>query len=223
MSTSTACPGMLLSIVDVDVADEDDFHRWSDREHLRERVSIPGFVDARRYVSDSSTPRYLSVYRTDNFSVLMGPDYAAALAHQTEWSRRNLARLQNVQRALARITFATGTVRGAALELVRIRPPASRSEEARAGVKGKLEELLERSDVVYASLVEADAALSKPLGASEAPLGAGDWYLLLEGRTQTQAREGLEQFRRDFEQAWGQEIVSGTYRLLTMLSRADIN
>jgi len=36
--------GMLLVCTNVDPAHEDDFNRWYDREHVNERVAIPGFV-----------------------------------------------------------------------------------------------------------------------------------------------------------------------------------
>ncbi len=34
--------GMLLTSMDIDAADEADFNRWYDREHLEERVAIDG-------------------------------------------------------------------------------------------------------------------------------------------------------------------------------------
>ena len=38
--------GMLLTSMDIDAADEAEFNRWYDREHLEERVAIPGFLEA---------------------------------------------------------------------------------------------------------------------------------------------------------------------------------
>ena len=34
--------GMLLTSMNIDAADEADFNRWYDREHLEERVAIEG-------------------------------------------------------------------------------------------------------------------------------------------------------------------------------------
>ena len=42
---------MLLTSMDIDPADEAEFNRWYDREHLDERVAIEGFLEARRYVA----------------------------------------------------------------------------------------------------------------------------------------------------------------------------
>ena len=34
--------GMLLTSMNIDAAHEAEFNRWYDREHLEERVAIPG-------------------------------------------------------------------------------------------------------------------------------------------------------------------------------------
>jgi hypothetical protein len=39
---------MLITSMDVDPADEEDFNLWYDREHLAERVRIECFLQARR-------------------------------------------------------------------------------------------------------------------------------------------------------------------------------
>ena len=42
-----------------------------DREHLEERVAIQGFLEARRYVAHQGAPKYLSLYSTETFEVLI--------------------------------------------------------------------------------------------------------------------------------------------------------
>ena len=95
-----------------------------DREHLEERVAIEGFEEARRYVAHDGKPKYLSLYSTTTFEVLESPAYRKALANQTDWSKTNIARFQNMIRGVARITISRGVGRGAALGIIRLRPPA---------------------------------------------------------------------------------------------------
>src|SRR5262249_24058535 len=40
--------GMLITVMDADPAEEEDFNKWYDREHIVERVAIAGFLEARR-------------------------------------------------------------------------------------------------------------------------------------------------------------------------------
>ena len=49
--------GMLLTSMNIDAADEAEFNRWYDREHLEERVAIGGFLEARRYVAHDGNPK----------------------------------------------------------------------------------------------------------------------------------------------------------------------
>ena len=46
---------MLLTSMDIDPSDDAEFNRWYDREHLEERVAIPGFLEARRYIAHRGT------------------------------------------------------------------------------------------------------------------------------------------------------------------------
>ena len=107
--------GMLLTSMNIDAAHEAEFNRWYDREHLEERVAIDGFLEARRYVAHDGNPKYLSLYSTETFEVLDSPAYRTALANQTEWSRKNIARFRDMIRAVARVTVSRGQGRGAGL------------------------------------------------------------------------------------------------------------
>src|SRR5882724_7142060 len=131
--------GMLLTSMNVDAANEAEFNRWYDREHLEERVAIPGFLEARRYVAHDGNPTYLSLYSTESFEVLDSPAYRTALANQTAWSKANIARFKDMIRGVARITISRGTGRGAALGIIRLRPSAAGADKLRAALRDQLE------------------------------------------------------------------------------------
>src|SRR5215212_3131989 len=127
--------GMLLTSMDIDPADEAEFNRWYDREHLAERVAIDGFLEARRYVAHRGSPKYLCLYSTETFDVLDSAAYRAALANPTDWSKATMARVRNMIRAVARITISRGQGRGSALGIVRIRPLSGHEEKLRAALQ----------------------------------------------------------------------------------------
>jgi hypothetical protein len=52
--------GLLMVYADVPAALEDEFNRWYDEEHIAERLSIPGVLDAARYVAVRGGPKYLA-------------------------------------------------------------------------------------------------------------------------------------------------------------------
>src|SRR5215470_4477642 len=98
--------GMLLTSMDLDAADEPDFSRWYDREHLEERVAIEGFLEARRYVAHSGSPKNLFLYSTRTIEVLDSPPYRARLSNPTDGSKKNMANFKNMIRVVARITLS---------------------------------------------------------------------------------------------------------------------
>jgi hypothetical protein len=174
--------GMLLTSMDVDPADEPEFNRWYDREHLEERVAIDGFLEARRYVAHTASPKYLSLYSTETFEVLDSPADRTALASQTDWSRKNISRFRNMIRAVARITISRGQGRGAALGLIRIRPSTEGGDSLRERLRDKLDPH-GLDGIISMHLIEGDPVLSKPLtddpGISNP--GSGDWFVLIDG------------------------------------------
>jgi hypothetical protein len=213
--------GMLLTSMDVDAADEVEFNRWYDREHLEERVAIDGFLEARRYVADEGKPKYLSLYSTKTFEVLDSPAYRTALANQTAWSKANIARFKNMIRAVARITISRGVGRGAALGIIRLRPPDG-EEKLRAALYDQLDPT-KLDGVISMHLIESDPALSKPLtdGPAADHPGAGDWFVLIDATGVDAAAPAAARIT-DNSALKPLVVSSGVYRLMWDLAKSDL-
>ena len=212
--------GMLLTSMNIDAAHEAEFNRWYDREHLEERVAIDGFLEARRYVAHDGNPKYLSLYSTETFEVLDSPAYRTALSNQTAWSRANIARFQDMIRAVARITVSRGTGRGAALGIVRLRP-AGGEDKLRTALRAQLDPA-ELDGIISMHLIESDPALSKPIAddPSAPNPGAGDWFVLIDGTDVGAVSAVMQRFSGAALQP--QIISSGVYRLMWDLGKSDI-
>ena len=213
--------GMLLTSMNIDAAREAEFNRWYDREHLEERVAIDGFLEARRYVAHDGNPKYLSLYSTETFEVLDSPAYRTALANQTAWSKANIARFQNMIRAVARITISQGTGRGAALGIIRLRPAGS-EDKLRTALREQLDPA-NLDGIISMHLIENDPALSKPItdDPSAPNPGAGDWFVLIDATDVGAVPAAMLRFSGNA--ALKPLIVSsGVYRLMWDLAKSDI-
>ncbi len=212
--------GMLLTSMDIDPSDEAEFNRWYDREHLEERVAIPGFLEARRYVAHDGQPKYLSLYSTETFEVLDSPAYRTALANQTAWSKANIARFKNMIRAVARITISRGQGRGAALGIVRLRP--ADEDKLRTALRDKLDPG-KLDGIISMHLLESDAALSRPItdDPSAPNPGAGDWFVLIDGTDVTAVSAAIT--GRLGDAAIKSAVIStGLYCLMWDLAKSDL-
>src|SRR3954471_16845651 len=214
--------GMLLTSMNVDSADEAEFNRWYDREHLEERVAIPGFLEARRYVAHQGNPKYLSLYSTETIEVLDSPFYRTALANQTAWSKANIANFKDMIRGVSRITISRGIGRGAALGIIRLRPPAGGHDKLHTALRDQLDPS-KLDGIISMHLLENDAALSKPItdDPSTANPGAGDWFVLIDATDVGAVPAAAVRFSGN--PALKPLIVSsGVYRLMWDLAKSDI-
>jgi hypothetical protein len=211
--------GMLLTSMDIDAADEAEFNRWYNREHLEERVAIPGFLEARRYVAHKASPKYLCLYSTATFDVLDSAAYRAKLANPTDWSVETMARFQNMIRGVARITISRGTGRGAVLGLVRLRPQADSADALHETVRDQLDPGT-RDGIISMHLIENDPALSKPLAPNSPTAGAGDWFVLIDGTNIGAVEAAIAACSAAVKSA---VVSSGIYRLMWDLAHSDIS
>jgi hypothetical protein len=210
---------MLITSMDVDAANEQEFNIWYDREHLAERVAIEGFVEARRWIADEARPKYFCTYSTVAFEDLSSPAYKKALANQTAWSTKNISGFKNMIRAVGRITASRGQGRGGALCVVRLRPAAGSADALRAKVRGLMDPGM-LLGIISMHLIESDPQLSKSLTEPDKPNpGAGDWFLLIEG-TELPAVRALADAR--FNNTGATVVSSGTYRLMWDLGKSDL-
>jgi hypothetical protein len=115
--------GFLLVMMHAPAAFEEEFNAWYDTEHLPERLAVPGFETALRYVCLIGHPRYLAMYDLARPEVLSTPEYLrVAFENSSPWTRRVLQRVR-VYRAAGRQIYPGATVTGSSprVQLVRFR------------------------------------------------------------------------------------------------------
>ena len=86
--------GLLLTMTEPPPAMEEEFNAWYDDEHLAERLAIPGFLSAKRWVADvkPGQGKYLGTYELESPDILQSAPYLARFQNQTPWSRRCLGK-----------------------------------------------------------------------------------------------------------------------------------
>ena len=92
-------PGLLLMMTDIDPANEADFNRWYEEEHLDERMAIPGFINARRFTALEGGPKYLALYDLESPDVLQSAPYRHIVgAGKSAWTKRMESQFINFRR-----------------------------------------------------------------------------------------------------------------------------
>lgn len=100
--------GLMAFYSDIDEAYIPQFRRWHNCEHMPERVSIPGFIEGRRYFGSKGSPGFLMMYETEGVEVLESRPYLESLDDPTPWTREALTHFRNPMRGIYRLLCAHG-------------------------------------------------------------------------------------------------------------------
>jgi hypothetical protein len=164
----------------------DDFHEWHNREHMPERVGIPGFRRGRRFVVIGDGPEYFNLYEADSAETLAGQDYLTRLNHPTPWTQRVVPSFRNVARSICRVAFTNGVGSGGVMLTLRFAIDGAHRDEAIAALRARvLPPLAYRKGIAGVHLGLADEAASNVETAERKVRGdttaVPSWVLLIEG------------------------------------------
>ena len=91
--------GEALFLVYTDLIDpkhEEEFNAWYNTEHLPELLTLPGFLDAARYVATKGGPKYLAAYELTSVEAIRSPEFSSR--KRTPWENRMSPRVTGKNR-----------------------------------------------------------------------------------------------------------------------------
>lgn len=153
-----------------------EFLRWHVREHIPERLSVPGFLRARRYRAVAATPAYFNFYEVETPAVLSSPAYLERLNAPSDWTRRVVPHFTDTARILCRVVESRGSGVAGFVQVIRFDGPAD-------AVQALVEPLSAAPDVTGVHLLARHeaAAATRESAMRAAPDGSANGILLVEG------------------------------------------
>jgi hypothetical protein len=189
---------------DVTPEGRDAFYAWHDREHVPERLALPGFLRGRRFVKPRHSPEWLTIYEARDVGALVSPEYLARLNAPTPVTTATLRHFRNTSRAVCRAVHSAGGSTGGHVLAMRVSVDARRGDAMRRYLtEDAFPRTLRRTGVLACHLFVSDSSASF-LDTAESSTRAFDvpaWVLLCEASTAAAAEaakaniEGTE-FRR---------------------------
>lgn len=191
---SAARTGAVLALWnDIDPSRIDEYERWHALEHVPERVWVPGFIAATRYMADGSgQPRFFTLYELQSLECLDSAAYRALVHEPTPWSASMRSAFTNFQRVTCPLVVDAGAVIAAGMLAVRgvwdtLAPPGGAALQALAAA------LLSSGDVTRVQIGEAVPAGPQALpNQGDAPPGRE--FLFLVQSLREDAQIALERF-----------------------------
>jgi hypothetical protein len=221
--------GALAFWHNVDAEVEADFVEWHVREHIPERLGMPGFLRGRRYVAVEGEPRFFNFYEAAEVASFSDPVYLARLDDPSPWTRRVVARFRRTSRTICSVVASLGLGEGGFVETIRLAPLGAPEGfgTALATLAGTV---LAAPGIVAVHVLEGAPAGSGPASAEKALRGepdtAEDWVLLIEavGSEALSAAASESSATARLRDAGARaDPVRGSYRLQFGLGRAEMD
>ena len=134
--------GFLLVLMQPPPTLEEEFNAWYDTEHLAERLAVPGFETALRYVCIDGAPRYLAMYDLARADVLNSPAYLkVAFDNASPWTRRVTSRVR-IYRSFGEQIYPGAKLTGTAARVLVLRfraLPSAARDGIIAGMRANFE------------------------------------------------------------------------------------
>jgi len=220
MMNQQTSQGVLAIWHDLDSSSENDFQEWHTRQHMIERLSVPGFLRGCRYVAVESTPLVFNYYLTESPEVLTSSPYLDRLNNPTEWTSRVVPTLRNVCRSAGHVVASIGQGQGGAIATLRFSPLPDKCGPFETWiVKRGLQQLVELPGIVATHLWKADSSASEVETveslARSSNAAIADWTLALEGNNVEFVRWASNWLlqQKEFADAVQEDEKVGFYRL----------
>jgi hypothetical protein len=203
-----------------------NFIEWHNREHIPERVGIPGFLRGRRYEAWYGEPAYYTLYEARDQTVLTGSDYLERLNNPTTWTKEATAAFRNTTRGVCTTVFTAGAGDGGAMVTLRFDADEGKDDELAAHLKAHLPEVERQHGVCGVHLCVADTAASGVETAESRgrQVGVPNWIIMIEGSDPAHLDAATDHLLHGGLVAHGafDEPVRGLYRLQhSLVARSD--
>ena len=181
--------GMLITFSETPPEVEENFNEWYNREHIDERVWMPGFHRARRYVDANSNAdiKYFATYETDKVEDLADPEYMELLKDQSDWSKKVMSTFTKFDRITANVTIDLSHGFGGACLAARFFPGIGIMSKLRDNLAGNLlPNIVSTPGIIGAVLVENNLSVvnegrraqGMEIPENETP----EWIILIEAQ-----------------------------------------
>ncbi|HEX8010626.1 MAG TPA: hypothetical protein VF814_06790 [Casimicrobiaceae bacterium] len=190
----SALLGQAAVLIWNDVAPEGraEFYAWHDREHIPERLVLPGFRRGRRFVRPGHSPEWLTMYEAVDIAALVSPEYLARLNAPTPATVSALKHFRNTSRAVCRVVHSVGSSTGGHVLAMRLDIAASEADAmCRHLCHSAFPRAMARTGVVACHLYRTDTSASSVNTAesSTRDFDVPAWVLLCEASTPGAADE----------------------------------
>lgn len=222
--------GVLVNWGGVVADQEDDYNMWHSREHMPERLAVPGFRRGRRGVAIDAPieQKYFMMYEVATPEVLVSAPYLARLDDPTPWTRAILSAYIAPSRTVCRVLASKG--HGVAGWLATLQISGADRATARALACGAwIADTMQRNGILAAHAIEGDPELGQqPTAEKRFRESRGvrdrtvDFALLVDAFDRGPGEDALVRLASLVVRELGVTPIGGLYRTQHVITNADV-
>ena len=167
-----------------------EFHEWHSKEHLPERMSIPGFRRGSRWQRNGSN-EFFVVYELESYEILTSDGYLERLNDPTPWSTKMMPLHLDMVRSQCRIVSSHGGGIATYMSAIKLSPAPEQSTRLEIELQSILAGLLLQPGITGAHLLRTETPTAAPTKEQQIRGGdaVADWILLISGHNAEKLQE----------------------------------
>ena len=134
-----------------------EFEDWHSHEHFPERLSVPGFRRATRWLSATGGESVFVMYEVEAHAVLSSVAYVDHLNSPTPWSTKMMPHHRNMVRSQCHVRASRGSAVGRHALTIRLAPAPGRDAELRSALAARIDTLASEPGLIGGHLLQHQA------------------------------------------------------------------
>lgn len=203
-----------------------EFHEWHSKEHLPERLGIPGFNRGSRWQQEGGR-EFFVMYELESYDVLTSPAYLSRLNDPTPWSRAMMPRHLEMVRSQCRILSSHGQGIATYMATLRLSPQVGAEDRLADSLNEALARVLKCAGITAAHLLRtetpnAEMTIEQRIRGGDA---VANWIILLSGHNRDALASAIgDSLNEERLKANGAESVAflEPYRIVHALGSMDV-
>jgi hypothetical protein len=191
---------------------KDEYREWHNRQHIPERLGIPGFRRARRFIAVQGAPEFYTLYEANHIEDVSGKAYLDRLNAPTEWTRKIMPAFRNMARSVCCVAYSAGAGEGGFMLTGRFGFPQAKQSAANPDLQYRiLPPLCDLPGIAGVHLCLADASASGVQTFEKTFRAADDLVapcvLMIEGNSFAHIKTASDQLRENVSPVLDREPI----------------
>ena len=211
---------------------EKEYNEWHSKEHMPERISLPGFLRGLRAVGIPGTDlnhKYFMMYEAERKEVFVSPKYLERLNNPTEWTKEILSNYLSPSRTICSVISSRSIGIGTFLSTIRFLGNNILNNHNVENLKSYTPKILKLNGITGMHIILGDSSFGQ-MNTEEKKYrslqGLNDQLVsqavIIEGLNYRSLKTAINNFKKNFSIKESKNIITNFYVCQNILTNEDM-